>query len=143
MKVRSTFLINWIEDRLDRLNPNKAWGPDDRSARVLKECSAEIAQVLACIFNQSLIHATVPDDLHQANVAPIYKKEEKYDPANYRPVSLTCICCNAQVICNPAPPPTGIAGLMCGAMTFWVPPQYRVSAGLVILRKYTPRNLLL
>ena len=38
-----------------------------------------------------------------------------------------------------APPrPTGIAGLMCEAMTFWVPPQYRVNAGLVILCKYTP-----
>ena len=32
----------------------------------------------------------------------------------------------------------GIAGLMCGAVTFWVPPQCRVSAGLVILRKYIP-----
>ena len=30
-----------------------------------------------------------------------------------------------------------IAGLMCGAMTFWVPPQYQVNAGLVILRKYS------
>ena len=52
-----------------------------------------------------------------------------------------------QSFVTPAPPPprppTGIAGLMCGAMAVWVPPQYRVSAGLVILRKYTPRNLLL
>ena len=42
-----------------------------------------------------------------------------------------------------APPPTygdgrGIAGLMCGVVTFRVPPQCRVSAGLVILHKYTP-----
>ena len=90
MKVRSIYLINWIEDRL---NPSKASGSDDLSARVLKECSTEIAMVLAHIFNQSLIHATVPDDWRQANVAPIYKKGEKYDPANHRSVSMTSICC--------------------------------------------------
>ena len=48
-----------------------------------------------------------------------------------------------QSFVTPASPPTGIAGLMCGAMTFCIPPQYRVSAGLVILYKYTPKNLLL
>ena len=59
---------------------------------MLKDCSAEIVQALVCIFNQSLIQATVQDDWRQANEASIYKKGEKYDPANYRPVSLTCIC---------------------------------------------------
>ena len=82
-----------VKKFLVRLNPNKASGPNDLSARVLKECSAEIAQVLSCIFNQSIIQATAPDDWRQANVAPIYKKGEKYDPENYRPVFLTCICC--------------------------------------------------
>ena len=32
----------------------------------------------------------------------------------------------------------GVAGLICGAVTFLVPPQCTVSVGLVILRKYTP-----
>ena len=43
-----------------------------------------------------------------------------------------------QSFVTPAPPPPhtyrdgrGIAGLMCGAMTFWVLPQYQVNAGLV------------
>ena len=31
--------------------------------------------------------------MRQANVSPIFKKGEKYDAANYRLVSLTCICC--------------------------------------------------
>ena len=48
----------------------------------------------------------------------------------------------APVICSHCPPTygdgRGIAGLMCRAMIFWVPPQCRVSARLVILRKYTP-----
>ena len=32
-----------------------------------------------------------------SNVSPVYKKGEKYDAANYRPVSLTCICCKTLV----------------------------------------------
>ena len=86
---------NGVRKPLDRLNPYRSSGPDDISARVLKECSAEIASVLACIFNQSLAKGRVPEDWLQANVAPIYKNGEKYGPANYRPVSLTCICCKS------------------------------------------------
>ena len=59
------------------------------SARVLKECSSEIAPILALIYNETLAQGTVPDDWRLANVAPIFKKGEKYDAANYRPVSLT------------------------------------------------------
>ena len=60
---------------------------------MLKECSSEIAPVFALIYNGSLAQCTVPDECRQANVATVFKKGEKYDAANYRPVSLTCICC--------------------------------------------------
>lgn len=84
---------NGVEKQFERINTNKASGPDGLNARVLKECRTEIAPVLAIIYNASLSQGSVPDDWRQANVAPIFKKGEKYDPANYRPVSLTCICC--------------------------------------------------
>ena len=78
---------------LNNLNIHKASGPDGLSARVLKECSSEISLMLALIYNESLAQGTVPDDWRQTNVAPVFKKGEKYNAANYRPVSLTCICC--------------------------------------------------
>ena len=76
-----------------KLNIHKASGADGLSARVLKECSSEISPMLALIYNESLAQGTVPDDWQQENVAPVFKKGEKYNAANYRPVSLTCICC--------------------------------------------------
>ena len=79
---------------LDGLNIHKASGPDGLNARVLKECSNEISQLLALIYNESLARGDVQDEWRQANVSPVFKKGEKYDAANYSSVlSLTCICC--------------------------------------------------
>ena len=69
------------------MNIHTAPGTDGLSARVLEECSSEIAP-LTLIYNDSLAQGTVPDDWRQANVAPVFKKGEKYNAANYRPVSL-------------------------------------------------------
>ena len=62
---------------------------------MLKECTcnSEIAPILTLIYNESLAQGTVAGDWRQTNVAPVFKKVETYDAANYRPVSLTCICC--------------------------------------------------
>ena len=84
---------NGVLKLLNNLKIHKTHGPDGLSAMVLKECISEIDPILALIYNETLAQGTVPDDWRQANVAPIFKKGEKYDAANYRPVSLTCICC--------------------------------------------------
>ena len=78
---------------LDGLNVHKA--ADGLNARVLKECSFEVSPILALYYNESLAREDVPDEWLQANVSPVFKKVENYDAANYRPVSLTCICCKA------------------------------------------------
>ena len=78
---------------LDGLNVHKASGPDGLDARVLKEYSNEISPILALIYNESLARGDAPDEWRQVNVSSVFKKGEKYDAANYRPVSPTCICC--------------------------------------------------
>ena len=78
---------------LSNLNPNKASGLDEIPGKLLKLAAAQIALSLTFIFNQSLSMGDLPEDWRKANVSPIYKKENLTNPGNYRPVSLTCICC--------------------------------------------------
>ena len=68
----------------------KSSGPDGIVPRLLFEFSEQLAPPLTFIFNKSIESGIVPEDWRQANVAPIFKKGEKYyKPSNYRPVSLT------------------------------------------------------
>ena len=85
--------LKGVAKLLDGLNVHKAPDLDGLNARVRKECSTQISPNLALIYNESLAQGNVPDDWRHANVSPVFKKGEKYDAANYRPVSLTCICC--------------------------------------------------
>ena len=45
------------------------------------------------IFSVSLQTGELPDVLNYASVTPAFKKGTPSDPANYRPISLTCIAC--------------------------------------------------
>jgi hypothetical protein len=76
---------------LENLNPNKAYGPDGLPTRILKECAATLAPSLTILFNRSLCVGEVPDQWKLANVVPIFKKGEKDDVSNYRPVSLLSV----------------------------------------------------
>ena len=82
--------VEGVEKLLHRSNPGKASGPDLIPARLLKECSEDL---LTTIFNKSIQTGSVPTDWKKANVSAIFKKGQRYDLANYRPVSLTCLCC--------------------------------------------------
>ena len=68
-------------------------GPDGLSPFTLKELSTEICFPLTVIFQRSLNEGLVPSDWKLANVTPIFKKGSKFEPGNYRTVSLTSILC--------------------------------------------------
>ena len=57
---------------------------------------------LRIIFDQSLQTGKLPDDWVDANVAPVFKTGDKHSPANYRPISLTCVCAKLleHIICK-------------------------------------------
>ena len=74
---------------IDELSLNSAPGPDKIPAKLLKECKKQIAPALVILWRKSLDCGQIPADLLTQTIIPIYKKENKSLPSNYRPISLT------------------------------------------------------
>ena len=69
------------------------WHLNSFSVTRVKECAYELAPLFATVFNLSLYLGILQEDWKRANVSAIFKKGTHYNPANYRPKSLTCLCC--------------------------------------------------
>ena len=80
-----------VGKEIDRLKKTKSPGPDDIFPRVIKECKEELIDPIAKIFRKSLDTGVVPRIWRQANVVPIFKKGDKGESSNYRPISLTSV----------------------------------------------------
>ena len=81
-----------VVDVLRILKVNKASGPDGISHRMLKNTSHTISVPLTKLFNLSLRLHVYPSLWKSANVMPLFKKGDKSEVGNYRPVSLiSCV----------------------------------------------------
>ena len=85
--------IAGVTKLLKEINPYKATGPDCIPAKVLKEMAEELSPSLALIFSASLQQGKISQDWRKALITPLFKKGDQTNPTNYRPVSLTSICC--------------------------------------------------
>ena len=63
-------------------------GDDDIPQNLVKQCIKLIKGPLAHIYNLSLNSGVFPDVWKTAKVKPVYKKGDKYDMRNYRPISI-------------------------------------------------------
>jgi len=84
-----------IESKLSKLKTDtlKSPGKDQLHPRVLYETRDVISYPLFLIFQKSLALGKLPSDWKLAEVTALYKKGPKPNRANYRPVSLTSVCC--------------------------------------------------
>ena len=73
---------------ISKLKSNKAGGDDGIKPKLLKECKDILAKPIAHIINTSFKNGRVPTKLKIAKVIPIYKKKDRTNPDNYRPISL-------------------------------------------------------
>jgi hypothetical protein len=80
-----------VLEKLRGLDKTKSPGPDRITASVLKTCADILCRPLSMLFGQSFDSGVLPSDWRTTIICPIFKKGDKFDPGNYRPVSLTSL----------------------------------------------------
>ena len=73
---------------LSKLCKSKATGLDRISAKLLRVCLDLIAESFCAIFNRSINTGIFPTDWKCSKVIPLFKKGERRDLNNYRPISI-------------------------------------------------------
>ena len=66
----------------------KSAGLDNLAGTFLKEGASILASPLTDLCNLSISLSSSPDECKVAKLKPLYKKEAKTEPKNYRPISL-------------------------------------------------------
>jgi hypothetical protein len=82
-----------VRAALLKLHTGGAAGPDGIPAIVYVRLADMLATPLSHIFDKSFSEGKLPSMWKKSLVIPIFKKGAPTNPANYRPISLTCIPC--------------------------------------------------
>ena len=77
-----------VSEMICTLDQSKASGYDDLPARMLVDAKEFVSEPLAFILNLSFSTGIFPNKLKIARVVPIFKKGDKNNPGNYRPISI-------------------------------------------------------
>ena len=70
------------------LNPKKATGPDCIGGKLLQLCPDIFSNDFTKNCNRAIQTGVYPHDMKPAQVIALYKQGVRYDPYNYRPISL-------------------------------------------------------
>ena len=79
---------DFVLRQLKQLKTNKAIGLDNISARLLKDSASVISASLTRLFNLSLETRTFPSLWKFGKVAALFKKGDRCDANNYRPITV-------------------------------------------------------
>jgi hypothetical protein len=93
--VTSVFIYPVTEEEVvslaKTLKNKQTAGPDDIPECLVKQCIESIKKPLTHIFNLSLSLGVFPENWKTAKITPLYKKGDRYDVQNYRPISIISV----------------------------------------------------
>jgi hypothetical protein len=99
---RKEVKVNMLELKINRdkvtkllmkLKVDKSPGLDNLHPRFMKETAETLSEPLTIFYNQSLRKSEVPSMWRSALISAIFKKGNKCQAGNYRPVSHTSVAC--------------------------------------------------
>jgi hypothetical protein len=80
--------VQQVTKTLKKINPHKADDIYKIKPGIVRDLAPFLAPILTALFNKAIDEHEYPDPLKSTKVIEIYKKKDKTDPANYRPISL-------------------------------------------------------
>ena len=78
-----------VMDAIDQINANSSCGPDGIPAILLKKCKSQLCKPIRLIWTESFQTGIVPKYYKTSYVTPLFKKGNRVEASNYRPISLT------------------------------------------------------
>ena len=77
-----------VERALLDVNVHKSCGHDMLPPRLVKESATVIAKPITNILNTSIEQGCYPSAWKMGQVTPLFKKDDEFNKANYRPVTV-------------------------------------------------------
>jgi len=82
------FSTHEITTIIKSLKAKNSYGYDEVTTKLLKISAKYICSPLTHICNKAISSGTFPERLKYSVTKPLYKKGDKTDPSNYRPISI-------------------------------------------------------
>ena len=73
---------------INNLDTSKATQQGDIPTKIIKDNKDLFSYFISASFNNAVNKGVFPNELKQADIKPIYKKESRNEKENYRPVSI-------------------------------------------------------
>ena len=82
------FNAEYVKREINNTSSKKATPKGNIPVKIFKWNSDIIATVLREFYNQNIKNSTFPNELKNGNISPVYKKKDRHNKSNYRPVSI-------------------------------------------------------